>query len=459
MSIVSSYMVPHPPLIVSEVGEGKESEVLATIRSYEKIAQDIAKIKPDTIIISSPHAPLYSDYFYLASGNRLEGSFDKFSAPEVSFSEINDVSLVEKIEELAKMDNFPAGRVKEDELDHGVMVPLYFIRKYLSDFKIIVVGLSFLPLIDNYKMGMLISKAVDALDRRAVFVASGDLSHKLQDYGPYGFVKEGPMYDEKIMNIMKNADFDKLINFDSVLMDKASECGHRSFLIMAGALDGKKVIPKMFSHQDITGVGYGICSYHVNGKDNNRCFYQSYLDTLKKKIKKEENDSSIYVKLARNTIIEYIKNHKVVEVPDNLPEELFNKQSGVFVSIHKFGSLRGCIGTFLPTTDNIASEIIRNAISAATNDYRFPPIVVDELEWLEINVDVLSEPKPVTNMNILDPKKYGVIVRNEEKSGLLLPDLDGVDTVEEQLKIAKKKAGILDSDEYEIEYFEVTRYN
>lgn len=459
MSIVSSYMVPHPPLIVSEVGEGKESEVLATIRSYEKIAQDIAKIKPDTIIISSPHAPLYSDYFYLASGNRLEGSFDKFSAPEVSFSEINDVSLVEKIEELAKMDNFPAGRVKEDELDHGVMVPLYFIRKYLSDFKIIVVGLSFLPLIDNYKMGMLISKAVDVLDRRAVFVASGDLSHKLQDYGPYGFVKEGPMYDEKIMNIMKNADFDKLINFDSVLMDKASECGHRSFLIMAGALDGKKVISKMFSHQDITGVGYGICSYHVNGKDNNRCFYQSYLDTLKKKIKKEENDSSIYVKLARNTIIEYIKNHKVVEVPDNLPEELLNKQSGVFVSIHKFGSLRGCIGTFLPTTDNIASEIIRNAISAATNDYRFPPIVVDELEWLEINVDVLSEPKPVTNMNILDPKKYGVIVRNEEKSGLLLPDLDGVDTVEEQLKIAKKKAGILDSDEYEIEYFEVTRYN
>jgi len=459
MSIVSSYMVPHPPLIVSEVGEGKESEVLDTIHSYEKIAQDIAKIKPDTIIISSPHAPLYSDYFYLSSGNRLEGSFDKFSAPEVSFSEINDVSLVEKIEELAKMDNFPAGRVKEDELDHGVMVPLYFIRKYLSDFKVVVVGLSFLPLIDNYKMGMIISKAVDALDRRAVFVASGDLSHKLQDYGPYGFVKEGPMYDEKIMNIMKNADFDKLINFDSVLMDKASECGHRSFLIMAGALDRKKVIPKMFSHQDITGVGYGICSYHVNGKDNNRCFYQSYLDTLKKKIKKEEKDSSIYVKLARNTIIEYIKNHSVLEVPDNLPEELLNKQSGVFVSIHKFGSLRGCIGTFLPTTDNIASEIIRNAISAATNDYRFPPIVIDELEWLEINVDVLSEPKPVTNMNILDPKKYGVIVRNEEKSGLLLPDLDGVDTVEEQLRIAKKKAGILDSDEYEIEYFEVTRYN
>ena len=459
MSIVSSYMVPHPPLIVSEVGEGKESEVLETIHSYEKIAQDIAKIKPDTIIISSPHAPLYSDYFYLASGNRLEGSFDKFSAPEVSFSEINDVSLVEKIEELAKMDNFPAGRVKEEELDHGVMVPLYFIRKYCRDFKVVVVGLSFLPLIDNYKMGMIISKAVDALDRRAVFVTSGDLSHKLQDYGPYGFVKEGPMYDEKIMNIMKNADFDKLINFDSVLMDKASECGHRSFLIMAGALDGKKVIPKMFSHQDVTGVGYGICSYHLKGNDKNRCFYQSYLDTLKKKIKKEEKDSSIYVQLARNTIIEYIKNHRVVEVPNNLPEDILNKQSGVFVSIHKFGSLRGCIGTFLPTTDNIASEIIRNAISAATNDYRFPPIVVDELEWLEINVDVLSEPKPVTNMNILDPKKYGVIVRNEEKSGLLLPDLDGVDTVEEQLRIAKKKAGILDSDEYEIEYFEVTRYN
>ena len=458
MSIVSSYMVPHPPLIVSEVGEGKESEVLETIHSYEKIAQDIAIIKPDTIIISSPHAPLYSDYFYLSSGIKVEGSFDKFSAPEVSFSELNDVSLVEKIEELAKIENFPAGRVKEVSLDHGVMVPLYFIRKYCSDFKVVVVGLAFLPLIDNYKMGMIISKAVDALDRRAVFVASGDLSHKLKDYGPYGFVKEGPMYDEKIMNIMKHANFDKLINFDSVLMGKASECGHRSFLIMAGALDGKKVLPKMFSHQDVTGVGYGICSYHVSGNDKNRCFYESYLDSLNKKIKKEEKDSSIYVQLARNTIIEYIKNHSILEVPDNLPEDMLNKQSGVFVSIHKFGSLRGCIGTFLPTTDNVACEIIRNAISAATNDYRFPPIVVDELEWLEINVDVLSEPKPVYNMDILDPKKYGVIVRNEEKSGLLLPDLDGVDTVEEQLRIAKRKAGILDSDEYEIEYFEVTRY-
>ena len=458
MSIVSSYMVPHPPLIVSEVGEGKESEVLETIHSYEKIAQDIAIIKPDTIIISSPHAPLYSDYFYLSSGIKVEGSFDKFSAPEVSFSELNDVSLVEKIEELAKIENFPAGRVKEVSLDHGVMVPLYFIRKYCSDFKVVVVGLSFLPLIYNYKMGMIISKAVDALDRRAVFVASGDLSHKLKDYGPYGFVKEGPMYDEKIMNIMKHANFDKLINFDSVLMGKASECGHRSFLIMAGALDGKKVLPKMFSHQDVTGVGYGICSYHVSGNDKNRFFYESYLDSLNKKIKKEEKDSSIYVQLARNTIIEYIKNHSILEVPDNLPEDMLNKQSGVFVSIHKFGSLRGCIGTFLPTTDNVACEIIRNAISAATNDYRFPPIVVDELEWLEINVDVLSEPKPVYNMDILDPKKYGVIVRNEEKSGLLLPDLDGVDTVEEQLRIAKRKAGILDSDEYEIEYFEVTRY-
>ena len=459
MSIVSSYMVPHPPLIVSEVGEGKESEVFNTIHAYERVAQDIAKVKPDTIIISSPHAPLFSDYFYLSSGNRLEGSFEKFLAPEVSFSEINDVSLVEKIEELAKLENFPAGRVNEVLLDHGVMVPLYFIRKYLSDFKIVVVGLSFLPLIDNYKMGMIISKAVESLDRRAVFVASGDLSHKLQDYGPYGFVKEGPIYDEKIMNIMKNANFDKLINFDSVLMDKASECGHRSFLIMAGAFDGKKVLPKMISYQDVTGVGYGICSYNVKGKDKTKCFYQSYLDSLKKKIKKEEKDSSIYVQLARNTIIEYIKNHIVLEIPNNLPEDMLNKQSGVFVSIHKFGSLRGCIGTFLPTTDNIANEIIRNAISAATNDYRFPPIVLDELEWLEINVDILSEPKPVTNMGILDPKKYGLIVRNEEKSGLLLPDLDGVDTVEEQLRIAKKKAGILDSDEYEIEYFEVSRYN
>jgi len=135
---------------------------------------------------------------------------------------------------------------------------------------------------------------------------------------------------------------------------------------------------------------------------------------------------------------------------------MLDNKAGVFVSIHKFGKLRGCIGTFLPTTDCIADEIIRNAVLASTEDYRFSPIAEEELPYLEVNVDVLSTPEPTTK-DKLNPKKYGVIVIQGIKRGLLLPDLDGIDTVEQQIEIAKSKAGITNGD-IKLERFEVIRH-
>ena len=126
------------------------------------------------------------------------------------------------------------------------MVPLWFIRNRYPDGKIIRIGLSGLPLIDHYRLGMIIRDAVQNTGRRAVIVASGDLSHKLQDYGPYGFAPEGPEYDERIMDVMGRADFGELFDFDSSFCDKAAECGHRSFVIMAGAFDGMLVRAELY---------------------------------------------------------------------------------------------------------------------------------------------------------------------------------------------------------------------
>ncbi len=164
-----------------------------------------------------------------------------------------------------------------------------------------------------------------------------------------------------------------------------------------------------------------------------------------------------YVSLAKDTIDAYIKGRKVIEPPEGLPEEMTKEQAGVFVSIHKFGMLRGCIGTFLPTTENIAHEIISNAISASTRDPRFPEIRENELADLEINVDVLTEPEPATK-DMLDHKRYGVIVTKGYRRGLLLPDLEGVDSVDEQISIAKQKAGIAPYEDVELQRFEVVRH-
>ena len=250
---------------------------------------------------------------------------------------------------------------------------------------------------------------------------------------------------------MSSANFNELLEYDEDFLDKAAECGHRSFTIMAGTLDGLNVKATFLSHEDVTGVGYGICTFYPEDNNKERKFLDKFLAT-----KKVASSNDEYVKLAIKSLTSYITNNERINIPSNLPKEMLENKAGVFVSIHKFGNLRGCIGTFLPTTNSIAEEIINNAISASTHDPRFNPITKEEIPYLEVNVDVLSEPVPTTKEE-LDPKKYGVIVRQGYKRGLLLPNLEGVDTVDYQISIAKQKAGITSGD-IELERFEVIRH-
>jgi len=168
------------------------------------------------------------------------------------------------------------------------------------------------------------------------------------------------------------------------------------------------------------------------------------------------------VKLARQTIEEFTRDRKApreTTLPEDLPEEFMRERAGVFVSLKKHGELRGCIGTFLPITESIAQEVARNAVAAASEDPRFPPVSEDEMPDITCSVDVLSTPEPVADLSELDPGRYGIIVRSGFRRGLLLPDLEGVDTVERQLQIAMMKAGIAPSEkDLEIERFEVMRY-
>ena len=163
------------------------------------------------------------------------------------------------------------------------------------------------------------------------------------------------------------------------------------------------------------------------------------------------------VQLAVDSVENYIRNREVISPPAELTEEMKEK-AGVFVCLKKDGQLRGCIGTFQPVTDNVANEVIKNAVSAATEDPRFNCVDCGELDGIEYSVDVLTAPEPVKNIQELDPKRYGVLVVRGNRRGLLLPDLDGVDTVGEQIAIAKHKAGIDPYEPITIYRFEVKRY-
>jgi len=163
------------------------------------------------------------------------------------------------------------------------------------------------------------------------------------------------------------------------------------------------------------------------------------------------------VEFAKKSVEAYIKKGKTIKPEEPLPADLSEK-AGVFVCLKKDGELRGCIGTYLPSCDSVANETITNAISAATKDPRFQPVSEDELDKLSYSVDVLSCPEKVSSLEELNPRKYGIIVASGFRRGLLLPDLEGVDTVEDQLRITKMKAGILPHEDVEIYRFEVKRY-
>ncbi len=461
MSILAGFMVPHPPMIVPEVGRGSEEQIEETTAAYERVADEIASLQPETIIITSPHSIMYADYFHISPGAGAAGSFAGFRAPGVRFNEEYDEELAEEICRLADEEDFPAGFLGERDrsLDHGTMVPLYFIRKKYDGGRIIRIGLSGQPLIDHYRFGEIIQTAVRNTGRRTVIVASGDLSHKLQEYGPYGFAPEGPEYDRRIMDVMGKADFGELLDFGTAFCDKAAECGHRSFVIMAGAFDGMAVKAEQLSHQDVTGVGYGICTFYPAGEDDSRHFLNRHLERIRTEISVQNESSDEYVKLARLSVESYVTKREKIRVPDGLPEEMLTRAAGAFVSIHEHGELRGCIGTIAPTKSCVAEEIIANAVSASTRDPRFPAIKSEELPWLEISVDVLGEPEDIDSIDELDVRRYGVIVSSGMKRGLLLPDLDGVDTPEQQVDIAMRKGGIRETDRYKLQRFEVVRHH
>lgn len=461
MSMLGAIITPHPPVLLPEVGGGREREIAATDRAMRTAAETVAAWQPDVIIVSSPHTILYRDYFHIAPGDGAVGDMSRFGAPEVRIQASYDTLLREEIIRRAEAEGLHAGTLgqRDPELDHGVLIPLYYLRKAGVRCPIVRMGLSGFSPLDHYRLGKCVQDAVNALGRRAVFLASGDLSHKLKADGPYGYAPEGPQFDDAVTHTMASGDFLEFLTIDPALCERAAECGLRSFQMMAGALDGLAVEPQLLSHEGTFGVGYAIALFPVTGRNDSRCYEKDYLLAKNDRLATRKANEDPWVKLARCSLETYVKTgQRLTSLPEDLPTEMTTQQAGAFVSLHKNGQLRGCIGTIAPTCENLAWEIVQNAVSACSRDPRFSPVRPDELDELEYSVDVLGAPEPIDSPAALDPKTYGVIVSCGGRRGLLLPDLDGVDSMEAQLSIALQKGGIRENEPYKIERFKVVRH-
>ena len=342
---------------------------------------------------------------------------------------------VEIDSELAKAILANASNLREDRLahlrEHSIEVQLPFIQYFRPDIKFVPILLSHTNAAVYRSIGVAIARAIKDSGKEVVIVASGDMNH-------YESQKITHTKDRQAIESILKLEAGELL--ERVQEFNISMCGYgtAACLIYAAKEFGmvKTELVKYQTSGDITHdfsavVGYaGILFKGVN--------------------------ESAPVKLARETVESFITRGEIPH-PKNIPSEMKGK-AGVFVSLHKGDELRGCIGTIEPDEENIAQEIIRNAVHSATRDPRFNPVIADELPQLEYSVDILTEPEPVNSEKDLDPKKYGAIVEAGWRRGLLLPDLEGVDTVQRQLEICRMKAGIGPEEPVKLYRFEVKRY-
>jgi len=458
MPILAAYFLPHPPLAIPDIGHNRLNDIPGTIAAYEKAAVEIAALSPETIVFITPHNTVYSDYFHISPGNGAKGSFARFGAPDVCLETEYDAGLADEIACLAGQAGLRAGPLGEKDaaLDHGVMVPMWYINHRFRQYKTVRISQSGMDSLAHYRLGRCVAESGGG--RKTVLIASGDLSHKLSAEGPYGFAPEGAEFDALVTQALSSGDFLSLLTIPESIREGAGECGYNAAAVLAGCFDRMGVNAKLMCYEGPFGVGYAAASFTPAGPDASHNFGDRFSESLLVDTQKRQSSEDCYRSLARQSLEYTVRHSGALPLPDHLPDELLHTKAGVFVSLHKNGRLRGCIGTIAPTAKNVACEIIQNAVSAGLRDTRFDPVEASELPYLTYKVDVLAAPEPVSGLEDLDVKRYGVIVTSGYKRGLLLPNLDGIDTVEEQVAVARKKGGIAGHEPVQLERFEVVRH-
>lgn len=453
---VLGIIAPHPPIMVAEVGGPRAEVTRASAQAMRAAARALEEFAPDTIVLMSPHAPTVSDAFVIDDSARLAGDLGDFGARGMRLTPTGDPALAGAIITEALAEGIPvlprsgSPLLAPGELDHGALVPLSFLDR-ASRYPLVEISLAFLPLAMHRRLGNAVRRAASNLGRRVAFVASGDCSHRLTPDAPAGYSSRGAEFDAALVRILKDGDYAPLEELDRALIEAAGECGLRSFITLGGFLEGSGAVTDVVAYEGPWGVGYltavaappalaGPASTPPAGRKGGM----------------PHQAESEPVTLARQTIETYVRERRMIGV--TVAPGLMSTQHGAFVSLHREGFLRGCIGTISPTKPTLAEEIVHNAIQAATEDPRFPPVAAEELGDLEISVDVLHEPEPAT-LDDLDPRTYGVIVSCDWRRGLLLPDLEGVDCVSDQVRIACQKAGIGEHERIRLERFRVDRYH
>lgn len=451
MAWIWAALMPHPPIMVPEVGRGREMGAALTLKGASRLTEKLSALplsgRPDCLVVLSPHQPYAPGSLFINQAPVLRGGLEYFGAPSVKFN-LTTSPKWQNLAEHLQADGLSVAFAANENLtpDHGSTVPLYFLSKIFGRLPPVILAS---PIGLSPEKALALGRSLASLDitgQNWALLASGDLSHRLTPEAPAGYSPEGRVFDQEVLAALEAGSPSALIdNWPSARLKSAGECGFRSALTLMGLADGPVEI---LSYEGPFGVGYGNALW-IN-------------PSLAPEVHPQPPKIDYYPRLARLAVERHLAGQ---DSGDELWRDMgadptiWSPREACFVSIkNKDGSLRGCIGTILPTQSNLAREIMANAVSAATRDPRFPPLTTGELDEVVFSVDVLSPPEKIDNPDQLDPARWGVIISKGPYRGLLLPDLEGVDTVEKQLAIAAQKAGLTTLDGATLERFSVTRY-
>jgi AmmeMemoRadiSam system protein A/AmmeMemoRadiSam system protein B len=451
-AIVFSGIAPHPPIMVPEVGREAIAEVRGSIDAMAELTRRLIQSGAETVVLISPHAPLSADAFVSYNSKPLYGDFANFRAPATTVEFPLDEELLAAIVNAAAGENYEVPALENYDLDHGTAVPLYFLDRNGWRGRVVALGYSFLGNEDHLKFGECVRKAAESSGRAVAFIASGDLSHRLKPEAPAGYNPSAHFFDEQVVDALTRNTPSQIVDIDQELRRTAGECGYRSMLVALGLAQTLPAACEVLHYEAPFGVGYLVAQL-TNAKAQSAS--KVHPVALADSTSVEENLPA----LARRAVETFARSGKQISVPQNAAE-ILGARAACFVSIKtREGNLRGCIGTIEPVKETLGEELVANAISAATHDPRFAPITESELANLKYSVDILSASQPTTLAD-LDPKVYGVIVEDESGlfRGLLLPDIDGVDTAEQQVNIAARKAGIAPGTPLKLSRFRVNRF-
>ncbi|HLP01089.1 MAG TPA: AmmeMemoRadiSam system protein A [Opitutaceae bacterium] len=440
-------LLPHAPILVPAVAGSRQQACRATVAAMREAARRVVAARPETVVLVSPHAPREGHAFGVTAGN-LAGSLAPFGARRASVRFPGDPELSGVLRSVAAVRDLPTARLLATALDHGSVVPLWFLAEAGWDGPTVVVALAGN---DNSRIGELgecVAVAAKRLGRRVAVVASGDMSHRLQPGAPCGYDPQAVDFDAAFIHQLRLGATHRLAEAVAPLQERAAEDVVEPTLFALGATgwcaEGREVL----GYEGPFGVGYGVAVLSAVADPPAEVGIAA--------VENRQRQLAELPAVARAAIA------TALGLPGDLGEPRIGDcpgPNGVFVTLHTAGGqLRGCIGTLASRTGDLAAETWRMAREAALADPRFPPVTTDELGALHIEVTVLGPLEEIDSADALDPQRWGVVVRAADgRRGLLLPDIPEVATVARQLEIARAKARIGADEPVRLQRFSAQR--